>query len=277
MNLFSKRSVKKRTLFVGILIFFSMAFSESDKIKRADFYDASGNHLMYVEFVYDNKGNNTERNVYMSDGVFKRRTVLINNSSGNREKEVSYDFNDDTSFVTTFGKDGDKTKFTVRDQFKVEQFGGDISYSGSGDNYDFFQKGSLINKMKYSGKRIEVMDKAGALAYYVELDNPPPIKVLKRKMSPSQMFIQQRGDNRFVLHLNLNLPSMVSCELISLSGKKVATLFSRNVVAGKISESINLSSAIPGLAGGVYLIDMSIDGKRIYRDKILVNGSGKGF
>jgi hypothetical protein len=70
---------------------------------------------------------------------------------------------------------------------------------------------------------------------------------------------------------------MVSCELISLSGKKVATLFSRNVVAGKISESINLSSAIPGLAGGVYLIDMSIDGKRIYRDKILVNGSGKGF
>jgi len=277
MNLFSKLDIKRKMLFFGILICFSMAFSESDKINRADFYDASGNHLMYVEFVYDSEGNNTERNVYMSDGVFKRRTVLINNSSGNREKEVSYDFNDDTSYVTTFGKDGDNTKFTVVDQFKVEQFGGDISYSGSGDNYDFYQKGSLINKMRYSGKRIEVMDKSGALAFYVELDNPPPIKVLKRKMSQNRISMQQRGGNRFVVHLNLSLPSMVSCELISLSGKKVATLFSRNVAAGKISELINLNSAVIGLAGGVYLIDMSIDGKRIYRDKILVNSAGKGF
>jgi hypothetical protein len=254
-----------------------MAFSESEKINRADFYDASGNHLMYVEFVYDSKGNNTERNVYMSDGVFKRRTVLINNSSGNREKEVSYDFNNDTSFVTTFGKDGDKTKFTVRDQFRVEQFGGDISYSGSGDNYDFFQKGSLINKMKYSGKRIEVMDKSGALAYYVELDNPPPLKILNRKILPSQMSVQQMRNNRFLIHLKLSMPSMVSCELISLSGKKVATLFSKRMVAGKIYESVNLSSVVPGLAGGVYMLDMSIDGKRIYRDKILVNSYGKGF
>lgn len=277
MNPFSKRGVKRKMLFVGILICFSLAFSESDKINRADFFDASGNHLMYVEFVYDSKGNNTERNVYMSDGFFKHRTVLVNNSSGNREKEVYYDFNDDTSFVTSFGKDGDKTKFTVKDQFKVEQFGGDISYSGSGDNYDFFQKGSLINKMKYTGKRVEVMDKSGALAYYVELDNPPQIKVLKRKMSPSHMSVQQRGYNRFVVHLNLSSPSMVFCELISLSGKKVATLFSRNMVTGKISESVNLNCVVPGLAGGVYLIDMSIDGKRTYRSKILVNSTGKGF
>ncbi len=277
MNLFSKQRVKRKMLLICILIFFPMAFSESEKINRADFYDASGNHLMYVEFVYDSKGNNTERNVYMSDGVFKRRTVLINNSAGNREKEVSYDFNNDTSFVTTFGKDGDKTKFTVRDQFRVEQFGGDISYSGSGDNYDFFQKGSLINKMKYSGKRIEVMDKSGALAYYVELDNPPPLKILNRKVLPSQMSVQQIGNNRFGVHLKLSMSSMVSCELISLSGKKVATLFSKNMVAGKISESVNLSSVVPGLAGGVYILDMSIDGKRIYRDKILVNSTGKGF
>lgn len=260
----------------AVLLFSSLTFSESDQIKRADFYDASGNHLMYVEFVYNNDGKNIERNVYMSDGYFKRRTVLINNSSGKREKEVSYDFNDDTSIVTTFGNDGDKTKFTVRDQFKVEQFGGDISFSGSGNDFDFFQKGSLINKMKYVGKRIEVLDKAGALAYYVELDNVP-IRKIDRKIAPSLMAVQVRGNNQFLFHLTLSSPSAVSCDLISLSGKKVATLFSRNLVSGKISESVNLSSVAPGLAGGVYLVNMSIDGKRVYRDKVLVKISGKGF
>ncbi len=265
-----------RIVSIVILLYSSLTFSESDQIKRADFYDASGNHLMYVEFVYDNSGKNIERNVYMSGGYFKRRTVLINNSNGQRDKEVSYDFNDDTSFVTTIGKDGDKTKFTVRDQFKVEQFGGDISYSGSGNDFDFFQKGSLINKIKYMGKRIEVLDKAGALAYYVELDNVP-VKKIDRKTAPSLMTMQTRGNNQFLVHLKLSSPSAVCCDLISLSGKKVTTLFSRNLVSGNISETVNLSSVAPGLANGVYLISMSIDGKRVYRDKVLVKSSGKGF
>lgn len=274
MNSFSKRGVAIIASSL-VLLFYSLIYSESEEIKRADFYDASGNHLMYVEFVYKN-GKNTERNVYMSDGYFKRRTVLVDNSSGKREKEVSFDYNEDTSSVTTIAADGKKTSFTVRDQFKVEQFGGDVSYSGSGYEFDFFQNGSLINKMKYNGKRIEVLDKTGLLAYYVELDNVP-IRNINRKRSPSLMSIQQRGSSRFMVHLTLFSPSNVSCDLISLSGKKLATLFSKNLVYGSISESINLRSVIPGLADGVYLINMSIDGKRVYRDKVLVKSSGKGL
>lgn len=276
MNLFSERGIRKKIVFMAIFLLSSLVYSQSDQIKRADFYDASGNHLMYVEFGYDNNGKNIERNVFMSDGYFVRRTVLVNNGSGVREKELSFDFNDDTSFATTFGKDGDKTKFTVRDRFKVEQFGGDISYSGSGDNFDFFQKGSLINKIKYAGKRIEVLDNSGMLVNYVELDNPPS-RIINKRPAPSIMSVQQRGNNRFLVHLNLPSPSMVSCELISLSGKKVATLFSKNMVSGNISEQVNLSSTTPGLASGVYLINMTIDGKRVYRDKILAKSSGKGF
>lgn len=274
MDIISKRGIAviASTL---VLLFSSLIHAESDEIKRADFYDASGNHLMYVKFVYKN-GKNTERNVYMSDGYFKRKTILVNNSSGKREKEVSFDYNEDTSFVTTIAADGNKTKFTVRDQFKVEQFGGDVSYSGSGDDFDFFQNGSLINKMKYNGKRIEVLDKTGSLAYYVELDNVP-VRKTNRKLSHSLMSIQQRGNSRFMVHLTLSSPSNVSCDLISLSGKKLATLFSKNLVYGSISESVNLTSVIPGLADGVYLINMSIDGKRVYRDKVLVKSSGKGF
>ena len=275
MDIFSKRGAAIIAMTL-VMLYSSLIRAESDEIKRADFYDASGNHLMYVTFVYDSKGNNIERNVYMSDGYFKRKTILVNNSSGKREKEVSFDFNDDTSFVTTIASDGGKSKFTVRDQFKVEQFGGDISYSGSGDDFEFFQNGSLINRMNYIGKRIEVFDKAGALAYYVELDNVP-VRKTNRKLSHSLMSIQQRGNNRFVVYMTLSSPSNVSCDLISLSGKKLATLVSKNLVSGSISESVSMNSVIPGLADGIYIIDMSIDGKRVYRDKVLANSSGKGF
>lgn len=275
MDIFSKRGAAIIAMTL-VMLYSSLIRAESDEIKRADFYDASGNHLMYVTFVYDSKGNNIERNVYMSDGYFKRKTILVNNSSGKREKEVSFDFNDDTSFVTTIASDGSKSKFTVRDQFKVEQFGGDISYSCSGDDFEFFQNGSLINRMKYIGKRIEVFDKAGALAYYVELDNVP-VRKTNRKLSHSLMSIQQRGNNRFVVYMTLPSPSNVSCDLISLSGKKLATIFSKNLVSGSISESVSMNSVIPGLADGIYIIDMSIDGKRVYRDKVLANSSGKGF
>lgn len=274
MDIFSKRgaTVIASTL---VLFFYASIYAESEEIKRADFYDASGNHLMYVTFVYEN-GKNVGRNVYMSDGYFKRRTMLIDNSSGKREKEVSYDFNEDTCFVTSISTDGDKTKFTVRDQFKVDHLGGEISYSGSGDNFDFFQNGALINKMRYSGKKIEVLDKTGTLIYYVELDNVP-VRKINRKNPLNMMSVQQRGNNRFMVNLTLSTPSNVSCDLISLTGKKLGTIFSKNMVYGNISELVNLSSVLPGLAEGVYIIDMSIDGKRVYKEKVLVKSSGKGF
>jgi hypothetical protein len=91
------------------------------------------------------------------------------------------------------------------------------------------------------------------------------------------MSVQQRGNNRFMVNLTLSTPSNVSCDLISLTGKKLGTIFSKNMVYGNISELVNLSSVLPGLAEGVYIIDMSIDGKRVYKDKVLVKSSGKGF
>lgn len=283
MNNFTDKFGKRKIfLFLFLFCFFAYSASNEDLVDRADFFDAAGNHLMFVKFKYDKDGKNVERDVYMSDSTFKRRTVLVNKSSGEREKEVSFDFNNDTSFITTFGKDGDNTRFTVRDQFKVEQMGGDISYQKSGDDFNFIQNKQTINKMKYkkSGDKytkIEVLDNSGNLVSYVELSYGGVGSKNKVVSHSSLMNVRQLGNNRLSLQLNLLKQSAVSCELMSLTGQKVATVMSGNVTAGNLQEQISLNTVIPGLANGVYLISVSVDEKRVYRDKILITSIGKGF
>ena len=104
---------------------------------------------MFIEFEYDASGANISRSVYMSDSTFIKKTVIQNSSDGKKVKETSLNFNEDTLFSASFKTDGSKNSINVKDQFGVDQFGGDVSYTeATTDNFDISQNSKLINKIK---------------------------------------------------------------------------------------------------------------------------------
>jgi hypothetical protein len=125
--------------------------------------------------------------------------------------------------------------------------------------------------------KIDVYDKDGNLLYYASFDGPS-IGVLKHNRNllnlPSMRAI---GNNRFEFRFNFLKPSMVCCELTSLSGRQVAKLLNRKYASGAVNEVISISKSMPNIANGVYLMSLSIDGKSVSSEKILVQRTKGGL
>jgi hypothetical protein len=271
---------KKGILFLVLFSFFLTAHASS--VKYLHFYDASDNRIMYIEFEYDENGVNTSRSLYMNDSTFIKRTVF-QKSSGKRVNETSFSFNEDTLFKASLKTDGSKNILNMKDQFDVEQFGGDVSYTEtSTDNYDISQNNQIINKMKYekdgSGNysKINVYDKDGNLLYYASL---LPIGVAKhnQKIMRNLPSLRAMGNNRFEFNFNISKPSVVSCELTSLSGRQVGKLLNHKYASGAVKEVISIGKSMPNIANGVYLMSFSIDGKSVSSEKILVQRAKGGL
>ncbi|HON11298.1 MAG TPA: hypothetical protein PLE24_10560 [Chitinispirillaceae bacterium] len=266
--------------FLPLLLFSATLFAKP--VQRVDLYDESGNHLMFVMFEYGPDGRDTARSVYMSDSTFVRRTVY---SKGSHTIETSFNFNNDTVFSTMLGTDGDKQSIVIRDQFGVDQLGSPVSFTATEPgHFDFFQNNALINKINYeksgSGEytRINVLDNSGSLQYYATLTyeggSGSSLKSMKQVVKHS-MRINGKG----VVFLYFNLPhsSNIKCELISLSGRKAGVLVSEKIQKGPVSLSVSISKRLPGMADGVYLASLAVDGKRVIREKVVLQGSGRGF
>lgn len=246
-----------------------------EPVERVDIYDNADNHLMFITFEYDNNGTNTARTIYMSDSTFVRRTVI------NGNKEYSLNFNGDTILTSKYEKSESATKLSVSDQFKLDMFGGAVNYSEkSTNNFEITQNGSLINKVSYGtssgGKsRIDILNSSGEVQFYALAGSSSIIpKTIKRSTSAPSFKI---NSNRIRLQFTLSQPSIIDCELISLSGRRVAKLVSKKAAKGIQNETINISKNIPTLSGGVYFLTLSIDGKRVLNQKILMQNSGRVF
>ena len=283
MMKFFKRQTAKGT--VTLLAFLMVtASAQSSKVKRVNLFDVSGNHLMFVEFEYDASGTDTARSIYMSDSTFLRRTIYKNNPEGKRLAETSFNFNKDTVFSTTFGTSESRSSMTVRDQFGVDQLGSPVSFSESStDHFDVFQNNSAINRISYEKNgegiysRINVLDASGGLQYYATLDYEGSANAISRVRSahlPPAMLV--RG-TFLELQFHLEKKATIKCELLSLSGKKVATLFSGPMANSTNSNMVRISLKEFGFADGVYLASLSVDGRRVAKKKIIVQGQRGGF
>jgi hypothetical protein len=276
--------LKKRRILCFILLSFFLT-ANATSVKYVHFFDAMDNKLMYLEFEYDGSGNNTARSVYMSDGTFIKRTVFNAASDGKRSLETSLNFNEDTLFSTSLRTDGAKKFIKVKDQFGVDQFGSEISYTESAtDNFDFFQNNSQLNKMSYekdgSGvyRKINVYDNTQKLMYYATLQyDGEPSAVKYQKIPLTSPSVRAMGNNNYEFRFNILKSSTISCELTSLSGRQVGKVFNRTFTPGPGKEIVSIGKSLPTIANGVYLMNFSIDGKSVSRDKILIQGSKGGL
>ena len=267
-----------------LLIFSFFIITHAEPVKYLHFYDASDNSLMFIEFEYDASGANISRSVYMSDSTFIKKTVIQNSSDGKKVKEVSLNFNEDTLFSASFKTDGSKNSINVKDQFGVDQFGGDVSYTeATTDNFDISQNSKLVNKISYEKdagdvyRKINITDNNGLLMYYanVEYSTGAVFKYQGKKLTLPSM--RALGNNRFEFRFTISKPALVSCELISLSGRQVGMLINRKYAPGAAKEVISISKKMPNIANGIYLMSFSIDGKSVSKEKILIQRSKGGL
>jgi hypothetical protein len=115
---------KIRAALLAFALCIASAFAQAPT--RLDLYDGADNHLMFVTFEYDGQ-KNISRTVYMSDSTFVRKIMVERDEQGKSTREVSLNFNDDTSLTTNFHYSGDATFFSIADQFKVDQVGDTVS------------------------------------------------------------------------------------------------------------------------------------------------------
>jgi hypothetical protein len=273
MSLFTEVFKKRKLLFVPLFSFFVVIHAEP--AKYLNFYDASDNRIMFIEFEYDGNGVNTSRSVFMDDSTFIKKTIF-QKTDGKRVKETTFSFNEDTLFSASLKTVGSNNIINVKDQFGVDQFGGDVSYTeASTDNFDIAQNNNVINKIKYEKdgngnyNKINVYDKDGNLLYYALFSASGVIRHNQNALLnlPSLRAI---GNNRFEFRFNILKPSMVCCELTSLSGRQVGKLLNHKYASGAVKEVISIGKSMPNIANGVYLMNLSIDGKSVSREKILV-------
>ncbi len=265
---------KKGKLLCAALCSFFIIVHADESVKYLHFYDAVDNSIMFYEFKYEGDVN-TERTLYMADSTFIKRTIIENTTGG--KIETSYNFNGDTLFCSKISTDGNQKVLNVRDQFGVDQLDGDVRFSGDGNEYDILQNGNLINKIKYADDgTITICSSDGELLYYAKMESNVGI-VYRYKNNKIAPVLNALGNNRFVFNFNLSEPATVSGELISLSGRHAGKLFKKVYASGAGKEMINVSKAMPAIANGVYFLLLTVDGKKVMNEKILVQRSAGGF
>lgn len=264
-----------------ILVFCSTIISFSGPVERIDLYDSPGNHLMFVTFEYDQNGAAVARSVFAPDSTFLYRTIIKKNVAGVSQTEASFNFNNDTLWKASYGSDG--KSLSVQDQFGNDQIGGNLKFSGTDQNVDIFQGTGLINKMSYekngegSYNKVNVYDNAGALLYYVQIKYQGTGVADKPVTHIENASIKLNSSNCLVVKYNLISAASIRCEIYTLSGQHIATLFSVEEKAGHYRKTINLNNATRLFANGLYLSTLTIDNKRIVRQKLLVHNSAGGF
>ncbi len=118
------------------------------------------------------------------------------------------------------------------------------NYSNSPKNYSFVDKNSTLGTFQY---RLRMFDNDGSFEYSKTVE--------ATIAAPVEFSLSQNYPNPFnpSTKISYSLPanSQVTVELYSLTGQKIATLFSGNLETGYYDQTINMSNY--GLSSGVYL------------------------
>jgi len=282
---------KTTGLIAGLVMFYLVVDAAATPLKqpsRLDLYDASDNHLMYLTFNYDGSNRCVRRTVYMADSTFMRRVEIFYSADGRRSTEVSYNFNDDTSWVMTYQQTPDATGFSITDNFKVDWVGGNVTYSMA-DPLRFELKyqntGKTAAKMNYQKDgignlvRVDVTDQNGVMQYYgvFSTEGVGVIRAAAGAANLPQATVTARGGLVMEVQFNLRTAGEVRCDLVTLSGRCAATLLRTNLQPGAHTQSIRRDhGALRGVAGGVYVVTVSVDGVTVVRSRYLHQNQGAG-
>jgi hypothetical protein len=190
-------------------------------------------------------------------------------------------FNDDTSSVLAYQPGAEVTGFTLVDQFKMDWIGGGVTYSPVANPlvFDLSYKatGGLAARVTYEQDgggnltKVNVADQNGVTSYYGLFDNTP-IRVKREgivEKAQAPAIVQTRG-GLIDVQLNLRTQGEVRCDLMTLSGRHAATLLRENVGQGVVKRSFRLDGkTLRGVAVGVYVLMVSVDGVTVSRSRYL--------
>lgn len=277
---------RKVILFLGSLLCMITYLFAAVLPVRLDLYDASDNHLMFVEFKYEN-GRNTERIVYMSDSTFVRRVVVNYSENGSRKEEISYNFNQDTSFFLTYKNGGFSVESYIgRDgpkENRLDYVGGVVRWETSDNlNFDLYYNvdNSPAATMNYetdeSGNlvKVKIKDPLSGDEYYgiftnAEVSVKQPL-ILNQRLN----FFELRRAEGGIIEFEINLTNKkeVSCELMQLNGVKVKTIFKEGLKEGKHHRIVRLNGN-NRIANGIYILMFKMDGNVIMKNRYLHQNS----
>jgi hypothetical protein len=250
-------------------------------VKRMDIFDNTGNSLLFVEFEYDESGNNVARSVFTADSTFVKRSVFTNDGSGNRQRETSFNFNEDTLGYTLFSNQNNKPSINVFDQFGLNQFGTSVSYELNGDDqYDIYHNGTVIYKMKYlysadgDLEKVNIMDKSGATLYYATFSSPiKTIFQISKSVANMECIITA---DKCKLSIMLKKDSELKACIYNLSGKLVSVPYNGTLKAGMRSVAFRLDQVhAKKVANGMYIMRLFVDGVPVSESKKYITAAGR--
>ena len=244
-----------------------------------DIYDGVENHLMFVTFSYDESGRNIGRTIYMSDSTFMREVKINYGSDGQRLNEVSYNFNGDTVFVTSYNNSATATNFSIVDQFKLDHVGGLVSYTNANPleyNLVYASTSAAAANMKYEQDaqgnltRVTITTPANEVYYGIFRSSVGVTRetAVVKNRSP-QALVRARGASLIDVDFNLASAGEVRCELITLSGRQAAVLYRGRLDKGSHTRSIRINSKRRAVANGVYLFVVSVNGVAVSKSRYL--------
>lgn len=263
-----------RKLFISLIILIPASLSAFQP-SRMDVFDNSGNALLFVEFEYDSDGKNTGRSIYASDSTFLRRTAFMNDESGKRDKEFSFNFNDDTTGYTVFSAQNDRQTVESFDRFGLSQFGKPVNYSEEKEHeYAFSQSGASMYNMVYTYtsedelSRIDVMDKNSQMVYYATFSSQS--RTIRRNMISSYAPRLTICNNICRISVTLEKESTVKAVMYNLAGKQLMVAFSKKLKAGPQTADFKIDQKRTTVtASGIYFIRLTVDGKKILDSKTI--------
>lgn len=279
--------LKKAALYHIMLLQLSSFVMAGQSPSRIDLYDGSDNHLMYITFKYDADGCNVGRTIYMADSTFMRDVVIMYNDLGQRIREVSYNFNGDTIYTSNYVHSKDGTGFTLRDRFGLDLAGDRVIYSNVNPSYvdliyehstDHAATVSYTRDSEGRPQRVDITNKPGRDVYYGIFTYSTAIddsrsKLKREKLPPVSI---QTMASRITVAFNLRSSGEVRCELLTLSGRRVALLHNGKMPQGTFTRHFNLDGDAGRLSSGVYLIKVSINGSAVLNSRYLHQSSRSG-
>jgi hypothetical protein len=279
MKLFTTIFKKKRLTLATLLLSFAAAIC--DVPQRLDLYDDAGNLLMFVTFEYEG-GKNVSRTVYMSDSTFVRKVFITYDLQGRRARESSLNFNDDTSFISTYDYRGDTTGFSIADMFGMDQLGGKVryrtndsthfsfSYSAQGSSVTYTI--SYVKNLDGNPTKVTVSDNKGESHFGIFIYANTGVKISRSMAKGPLVSVRVRSARIIDVGVDLKKPALVKCDLISLSGRRAGALFEGLLAPGAQHKSLRVGS----LAQGVYMVTISIDGVMVTKTKYVYQHSSLG-
>jgi|GEM_PF-2481403 len=255
---------------------------------RLDIFDAANNALMFITFEYDGFGVHRSRTVYMSDSTFMRRVAVNYDNNGQRSNDISYNFNDDTSYITTYQHSAGALGFSITDQFRVDQVGGMVTATTADQlNYGVYYKtndvaASISYEKDEHGNpvRVTVTGQNGEV-YYGIFTNGDISGVQRPRISAGAtelrtVSVHPRGVLGVDIRFNLRKASQVRCDLMTLSGRRAGTPINGAFKAGTYERTLRSGDATMNrVAAGVYMLVVSVDGAVAYSGKYLHQSNAK--